>query len=157
MPSTNFNLALMSIPAYMVLASVPHAYGAYLATGGDRNKHDNCNPHSANAQDKIKRSLSAKRYAAYERAKRCHVNALENMPLFVAAIFAGLMAERSAGTGSVGLDNFVVGWMACRIVYTVNYIVTESKGWSYLRSAMYIASTGWAFTVLGKAAYAVGP
>lgn len=156
MASSNFNLALMSIPAYFVLANVPHAYAAYVATRGDLGKHDNRNPHSANYQDKVKRSLTAKEYAAYERAKRCHLNHFENMPLFVAAVFAGLMAERSAGTGSVGLDSFVMGWMGCRVVYTINYILAESVSWSYLRSAMYMFSTAWAFTVIGKAAYAVG-
>lgn len=156
MASSNFNTALMSIPAYYALAVLPHFYAGYISTGGDASKHDNRNPHAANYQDKIKRSLPAKQYAGYERAKRCHANALENMPLFVAAILAGLMAERSAGAGSVGLDNFVMGFMACRVVYMLNYIVTESQNWSFLRSAMYIVSTGWAFTVLGKAAYAVG-
>lgn len=156
MASSNFNLALMSIPAYYILASVPHAYAAYLSTKGNMAKYDNRNPHSANNIDKIKRSLSASEYAAWERAKRCHQNHLENMPLFVAAVFAGLMAERSAGQGSVGLDMFVMGWMGMRVVYTANYIVTESASWSYLRSLMYMAGTSWAFTVIGKAAYAIG-
>lgn len=156
MASSNFNLALMSIPVYYILAFAPHLYAGMIATGGDPSKHDNRSPHSASTQDRIKKSLSAKQYATYERAKRCHQNALENMPLFVAAVFAGLMAERSAGTGSVGLNSFVLGWMGCRVVYTANYLVTESASWSFLRSAMYALSTSWAFVVLGKAAYAVG-
>lgn len=156
MASSNFSLPLLSIPAYYVLAAIPHTYAAYLSTSGNMSKYDNRNPHSANNQDRIKRSLSARDYAAWERAKRTHQNALENMPLFVAAVFAGLMAERTAGVGSVGLDNFVMAWMACRVVYTVNYIMTEKASWSYLRSAMYMVSTGWAFTVIGKAAFAVG-
>ena len=156
MASSNFSLPLLSIPAYYILASVPHAYAAYLSTAGNMAKYDNRNPHSANNVDRIKRSLSARDYAAWERAKRCHANHLENMPLFVAAVFAGLMAERTAGAGSVGLDAFVMGWMACRVVYTANYIVTEKASWSYLRSAMYMVCTGWAFMVIGKAAFAIG-
>lgn len=156
MASSNFNVALVSIPVYYILATVPHAWAAYISTKGNMGKYDNRNPHSTTNQDKVKRSLTAKEYAAYERAKRCHQNHLENMPLFVATVFAGLMAERSAGSGSVGLDSFVVGWMGCRIIYTINYIVTESASWSYLRSAMYMVGTTWAFVVIGKAAYAVG-
>lgn len=156
MASSNFNLALMSIPAYYVLAAVPHTYAAFVSTSGDMSKYDNRNPHSANNVDKVKRSLPAKQYAKYERARRCHQNALENMPLYVAAIFAGLMAERTAGVGSVGLENFVMGFLGLRVVYTLNYIATESVSWSYLRSLAYMVSTGWAFTILGRAAYAVG-
>lgn len=78
------------------------------------------------------------------------------MPLFVAAVFAGLLAEQQAGEGAVGLDAFCVGWMVVRVLYTVNYITTESLQWSYVRSLLYFIGTGWAFTTIGRAAMVLG-
>ena len=161
MASSGFNLPLMSIPLYYIIASIPHAYAASVATKGNLGKYDNRSPHSANSIDRIKKSLSAAEFGKWERAKRAHVNAMENMPLFVAAVFAGLLAERTTGSGlvkaeSVGLESFVVGILAARVVYTLNYIMTETVTWSYLRSVMYIGSTVWSFVVIAKAAYVLG-
>lgn len=61
---------------------------------------------------------------------------MENMPLFIATIFAGLLAESRVGTDRVGLNSFVYGWMAVRVLYTANYITTETRAWSYLRSLL---------------------
>lgn len=61
---------------------------------------------------------------------------MENLPLYIAAIFAGVLAESRVGTDKVGLNSFVYGWMAIRMLYTVNYINTETRAWSYLRSLL---------------------
>lgn len=71
-------------------------------------------------------------------------------------MFAGLLAEQSAGAGEVGLTTFCVVWMLCRIIYTVNYLMVETKTWSYLRSLTFFASTAWAFTVIGRSAFVLG-
>lgn len=75
---------------------------------------------------------------------------------FVAAVFAGLLAEQRAGDGSVGLNTFCIGWMAIRILYTANYLMTETQKWSYLRSALYFAGTIWAFGLFYRAAVVLG-
>ena len=127
-----------------------------IATKGDFKQQDNRAPHSTKNIDNIKRRLTAKEFTAYERAERCHTNSLENMPLFVSAVFAGLLAEQRAGKGRVGVDAFVVGSMVIRVLYTINYIKTETMRWSYVRTALYNAGVLWAFYVIGRAAFIVG-
>ena len=119
-------------------------------------KHDNRNPNGSTYKENLKKRLTQREYAAYERAESCHRNHLENMPLYVATVFAGLLAEQQAGEGRVGLNQFVMAWMLIRIVYTANYITTETVKWTYLRSMLYFAGTGWAFAVLGKSAMVFG-
>ena len=67
-----------------------------------------------------------------------------------------MLAEQRVGEGGVGLSTFCVGWMVTRTAYTVNYIVTETIEWSYLRTLLYYICTGWAFTVIGRAALVLG-
>ncbi|KAK3111738.1 hypothetical protein LTR53_012703, partial [Teratosphaeriaceae sp. CCFEE 6253] len=117
---------------------------------------DNRNPKAAGLAEKLKQRLSAGDYAAWERGQSCHRNHLENMPLFIAAIFAGLLAQSQGSEDSVGLTAFAVGWMVIRVAYTANYLVTETQGWSYVRSALYFAGSLWAFWVLGRSAWVVG-
>lgn len=152
----SFNLPLFSIPAFYVLAIVPHGYASVLESKGDLQKIDNRNPHSSTRLDSIKRRLTKAELARWERAESCHRNHLENMPLMIAAIFAGLLAEARAGKGSVDVDSFAVGWLVVRSLYTVNYILTETARWSYFRSLMYFVGTFWAFYIIGKAAVVIG-
>lgn len=46
--------------------------------------------------------------------------------------------------------------MLIRVLYTANYIVTETISWSYLRSVLYFLGTGWAFVILYRAAVILG-
>ena len=152
------SLPLLSIPAYYLLALTPHVIAIRIATQGDPSRHDNRNYHSTSNVDKIRRALGPAQFARYERAKRCHQNHLENLPLFVAGVFAGLLAEqaRPSAAGGVGVDAYVVGWMLLRVVYTVSYVQTESLRWSYLRSAVYFIGTMWTFKVIASAARVLG-
>jgi len=76
--------------------------------------------------------------------------------LLIACIFAGILAENRAGEDEIGLNAFCVGWMLIRVLYTANYIVTETISWSYLRSVLYFLGTGWAFVILYRAAVILG-
>jgi uncharacterized MAPEG superfamily protein len=152
----SFNIPLLSILAYYVLAAYPHGHAVVAASKGNLKQHDNTNPKSTKQTDKLKRRLTAREFAAYERAERAHSNALENMPLFCAAIFAGLLAQQKIGPGEIALNEFAVGFLLLRALYTVCYILTETIRLSYLRSALYFITTGWAFYVIGRAAYIVG-
>jgi uncharacterized MAPEG superfamily protein len=139
-----------------------------IAYGDDINKLDTTNPHGAEGEIALKKKLGAKKFAAYERAQACQRNHFENFPIFVSAIFAGLLAEASlrtplkgglsasAASAQIGVTAFSVGWMIIRVLYTANYITTETKGWSRVRSLLYFAGNGWAFTVLAKSAFALG-
>jgi uncharacterized MAPEG superfamily protein len=152
----SFNIPLLSIPVYYVLAVYPHGHAIFAASKGNLKKHDNTNPKSTKQLDSLKRRLTAREFAAYERAERCHSNHLENMPLFCATIFAGLLAEQKVGTGDLALNEFAVGFILLRVLYTVCYILTETIRLSYMRSALYFLTTGWAFYVIGRAAYLIG-
>ncbi|KAK5132317.1 hypothetical protein LTR08_009225 [Meristemomyces frigidus] len=154
MPSAN--LPLLTIPLYYILAVYPHGHAIFAATKGNVQQHDNRNPKSSTNASNLQKHLTARQYAAYERAESCHRNHLENMPLFVATVFAGLLAEQRVGEGGVGLSAFCVGWMVVRTVYTANYIVAETVAWSYLRTALYFIGTLWAFLVIGRAALVLG-
>lgn len=146
------SLPLLSIPLYYILAVVPYGYAVFGPGKPVLKNRDNANPNGDKNMANLKKTLSARNYATYQRALRCHTNSLENMPLFVAAIFAGLLAEKEAGAGAVGLDVYAIGMLVVRLGYTVNYLVTESGAWSNLRSALYNTGTFWSFTVIVRAA-----
>ncbi|KAF2861749.1 hypothetical protein K470DRAFT_29523 [Piedraia hortae CBS 480.64] len=150
---SEISFPIISIPVYYVLSIVPHAVALNLsAKGNPKGRHDNRNPKSTTMQETLRQRLSARDFAAFERAESCHRNSLENMPLYVAAVLAGVLAEKKAGAGSVGLSNFCVMWHLIRLLYTANYIMTETIRWSYLRSLLYFAGTGYAFATLYKSA-----
>jgi uncharacterized MAPEG superfamily protein len=121
------NVPLISIPLYYILAIVPHGYALVKASKGNIKAHHNENPRGAAYAEVLKKKLSVRELAAFERAESCHKNHMENMPLFVAVIFAGLLANTRLGEDSVGLNRFVYGWMITRVLYTVAYITTESR------------------------------
>ena len=150
------NLPLLSVPAYYFMAMWPHVRAFIISNKGDSKNHDNRNPHSSQNADKIKKRLTAQEFATYERAKRCHLNSMENMPILVAAILAGLIAEQKAGSGAVGLSRFAVGWLVARTVYTANYLTAETIQWSYLRSVCYNIANGWALYTVVRAAFIIG-
>lgn len=113
-----YNLPLLSIPAFYVLSLVPHMVGSTITVS---NKIlDTTNPSGSSVQEKAKKQLSARDYAQYERCKSCHRNSLENMPLYIATILAGLYAERESGQ-KLGLTTLAASFLTVRVLYTMNY------------------------------------
>jgi uncharacterized MAPEG superfamily protein len=145
------NFPLLSIPLYYVLAFYPHARAISVSTKGDLSKHDNRNPKSSTLLEKIKQRLSPEDFATYERCESCHRNSLENFPIFVAAIFAGLLAEREAGR-DLGTIFFAAAWLVVRLLYTINYINTTSMKWTYARSGLWAIGGALCFGMIGRAA-----
>jgi uncharacterized MAPEG superfamily protein len=145
------NFPLLSIPLYYVLSIYPHLHSINIATKGEMSKHDNRNPKSTSLIEKTKQRLSPEDFAAYERGQSCHRNSLENLPLFVAGVFAGLLAEREAGR-DLGTSFFAASWLVVRALYTINYLNTTSIGWSYARSGLYFVGTFLCFGMIGRAA-----
>jgi len=145
------NFPLLSIPLYYVLAFWPHGRAVSISTKGDLSKHDNRNPRSSTLLEKIKQRLSPEEFAAYERAESCHRNSLENFPIFVAAVFAGLLAEREAGR-DLGTSFFAAGFLIVRTLYTINYVNTTSMKWTYARSGLWAIGAAMCFGMIGRAA-----
>jgi len=145
------NFPLLSIPLFYALSMYPHGRAISIATKGDMSKHDNRNPKSTTLIEKTKQRLSPEDFAAYERCESCHRNSLENMPLFVAAVFAGLLAERDAGR-DLGTSFFAASWLIVRTLYTINYVNTTSMKWTFARSGLWFVGTLLCFGMIGRAA-----
>lgn len=111
--------------------------------------------------------MTAEQFARYERSEAAHKNNLESFPLFVATVFAGLLAEQSAkGTLQkaftsdngvpTGLMRFVYSWFAVRIAYNIAYITTTTNKWSFVRSLLYMAGIGLSCEQIYSAAKIIG-
>lgn len=150
------NFPLLSIPLYYMLISYPHAHAVFGPGKAAFKQRNDANPHGQENLASIKKRLSPRDFAAYERAEGCHRNGLENMPLFVAAIFAGFLAEQKAGVGSVGLGTFALWGLVVRVGYTFSYLMIEDKSWALVRTAFYNVGVFWAFTVIVRAAMKLG-
>ncbi|KAK5165483.1 uncharacterized protein LTR77_009012 [Saxophila tyrrhenica] len=138
------SLPLLSLPAYYALAAYPHAYAIFGPGASIMTERDNTSPNGARNQELLKKRLSPKDYAA-----------LENMPLFAAAVLGGLFVE--AQTSSlVGTTSFAIGGLLLRAAYTWSYLSVTSQNWSYLRSVLHNAQVVWSFVVLVRAAMALG-
>jgi uncharacterized MAPEG superfamily protein len=151
--------AINFLTAKKVLANYPRAHAISIAAQGNLQQNvssANTNPKGSAFMEKLKKRLTVQEFAAYERAERCHVNSLENMPLFVAAIFAGLLAEQREGKGAIGSNQFAIGWLVVRVVYCVSYLYTETQNWSYVRTVCYNMGAIWAMVQIGRAAWALG-
>lgn len=165
MASSALNYPLLSIPAYYVLSLAPHVFAnSYIISHGF--KPDNSNPHSASQGQKLSEKLPPNVVAKYERAESCHRNSIENLPLYTAAVFAGLLAERTTATGLIkgpdqgqqvtGLMGFVAAWFAVRSLYTVAYLQIESREKSFIRSGLWAVGTGLCIHQIYRAACVIG-
>jgi len=160
------NLAIIAIPAYFILSLAPHTYGLSILTGGNASNLENQNPRSEDFHSRAREAIGEAAYQRFERAESAHKNSLENMPLFYAAVVAGLLAEQatkgtigktyvSSGV-STGMRTFLAGWFAVRSAYTLAYIGIESKQMSYVRSGLYFAGVALCFQQFYNAAYILG-
>lgn len=111
---------LLSIPVYTLLSIFPHVYAVSISSKGNPKRHDNRNPKASDHLAKVKSTLSPRDFARFERAESCHRNGLENMPLFVATILAGIYAQRETGV-PLNTTLFAALWLLDRVLYTVNY------------------------------------
>lgn len=88
------------------------------------------------------------------------------MPLFVAAVLASILAERTTARGygqeivsgehATGLKTFIAAWFALRAAYTVSYVQIGDHSTSFLRSAIWAVGSGLAGYQIYKAAALLG-
>jgi len=140
----NYNIALLSLPAYYVLVFFPHAYAMNILTAADKTAYKNGNPRSHSAHGVIQKTLSPPQLARYERAKAAHTNGHESFPLFATAIVVGSMA----GVDEKIMSAFAIGSVAMRALYTALYINTEKEEKSVFRSLVWITKTAAALGVI---------
>jgi uncharacterized MAPEG superfamily protein len=146
MPSTNYSL--YAIPAYFILAILPHAYAIQTITAASNGRWDNSSPRSSTYADKVRKGVPAAVFSKYERAEAAHKNAMESLALFSAAVILGNMAQLPAGT----LNTVAGAYLAVRAVYSVAYIQTTSNRYSYVRSGIWLSSIGLCLYQLVRAA-----
>ena len=130
------NYSIYALPAFYGMALVPLFYGNSIvmkATGG---RIDFANPRGAATQENYRKSCDAATYATIERCKAAHNNAMENMPLFFAAVIVANMAGLDTG-----VMNFQCGlFLALRAVYTVLYIGVSNQNFALVRSVTWMTS-----------------
>ena len=91
------NYSIYAIPAFYILALVPQFYSTILIYRATNGRFDNVNPRGAAFSDTCKKSLDKATLGRFERARAAHVNALENLPLFAAAVICGNIAGLESG------------------------------------------------------------
>lgn len=147
-----YNPSILSIPAYFVLAMLPHGWAINVASQGRISTWDNRNPRNTDLKAKLKAYLPAETYAKYERLEACHANSMESFPLFATAILLGNMA----GLEKEGLTSFAVWFLIVRSAYMAVYASTKTQGPTMLRTGIWYVGVGLCFKTLIQAAKAIG-
>jgi len=150
-----WNYSILAIPAYYVLATLPHSYAVYLAAQGRLSDYDNRHPRADKHKQNVQAKLGEEGYARYERAEAAHANLLENLPLFASAVIVGNLAGFKR-EGWSGLHGFAASYIALRALYAFVYINNRTQPLSFLRTGLWAASVGLCVNVFVKAANALG-
>jgi uncharacterized MAPEG superfamily protein len=126
------NYSLYSIPAYIVLAMVPHVYSITLLSR-HKKRWDNVSPRSQKFASALQKSIPPDCLAKYERSRAAHNNMMENMAYVIGAVLAGNMVKLNAGF----MNKSMALYFVTRMAYLVSYIQTEKLHLSHLRSMIY--------------------
>ncbi|KAL1617375.1 hypothetical protein SLS56_011028 [Neofusicoccum ribis] len=148
----NANFSILAIPAYHLLAILPHAASILYTTNGKPSKWDNRNPRSEAMKSALAKRVDAKQYATYERLEAAHANSMENMPIFVAAVILGNMAGLHKVEGSDGLNWFTGAFLLVRTAYIIVYAMNDTQAKSVPRSLLYNTGLVLCWRTLFKAA-----
>lgn len=82
-----------------------------------------------------------------KRNEAAHANAVENYTLLVAAI----LSAQVAGVNGATINRAAMTYTVARVVYGVNYLLTETRKWSWIRTAAWWIGNGSCFYLLSKA------
>jgi uncharacterized MAPEG superfamily protein len=144
---TTTNYSIYMIPAYYVLAQLPHTIAIGTIRSANNGRWNNANPRSSQWNETLVKSMPAAVFAKYERCEAAHKNMLENMALFTTAVVLGNLASLPAGT----LNATVGGYLALRVAYLIAYINTTSRKRSFLRTGIWGASTAVLISLIVRA------
>ncbi|KAF9225692.1 hypothetical protein BS17DRAFT_777511 [Gyrodon lividus] len=134
-------LALYSIPAMWVLAFFPGILKN--ATIGRSIGYDNVAP-----RGNLARVRDADVAALVKRMDGAHQNGLETLPLWIAAVLAGVVTHVDTHTMNTSAAVFI----ALRTAYLYVYITNKTQLQSMFRSLLWTGSIGVALRLLVKAA-----
>ncbi|KAF2089122.1 hypothetical protein K490DRAFT_72740 [Saccharata proteae CBS 121410] len=148
----NLNPTILAIPLYHLLALWPHARAISISTSGDPLAWDNRSPRGVNQKAALAKRLSPATHARFERLEAAHANSMENMPLFLASVVLGNMADLQQVEGLNGLNAFCVAFLVVRGLYSVVYAGNDTMGKSYVRTVLYFLGVALCWKVLFQAA-----
>lgn len=149
---SRYDLSVLSIPAYFILAMIPHGWAISVASQGKINTWDNRNPRNTDLKVKLKARLPAEIYAKYERLEACHANSMESFPLFTAAVVLGNIA----GLKEDEMTSFAAYFLAFRVAYMLVYATHKTQGPTALRTGIWYVGVGLCFKMIIQAAKALG-
>lgn len=129
--------AYYSLLGALALCYVPHALKipaahSKLASQKQGGGYDVRNPRASTAL--ASDSTPEGRFIA--RANACHVNALENYPLFAAAVLAAVQA----GVAPADVNSAAAAYVGLRVLYTVLFLTGTSMPVAFTRSLTWGAS-----------------
>ena len=140
------NYSIHTLIAFYIMAFVPQCYSTALIYRATNGRYNNVNPRSATSFETYQKGTNKATYGRFERARAAHANAMENLPLFAAAVICANMAGLDAG-----MVNTVCGiFLSLRAVHSALYIAIEKHGLSHARSVVWMASAGCCLYLLFK-------
>ncbi|KAJ3158175.1 hypothetical protein HDU86_003130 [Geranomyces michiganensis] len=143
------NFSLYAIPASLFLAYVPHVIKHAIilrATG----KHNNISPRTT--LDALKGRVPAATLDMATRANAAHANGMEVFPAFATAIILAHVSSLPVST----INNCAGIFLAVRFLYNFVYIANTNRVTAAFRSTLWGIGIGSCFTLMFKAAAAVG-
>lgn len=150
------NLSWAGVPLSLLLGALPHWYTIYLAESNKvQGGWSNVNPRFW-VQRLIAKSNTTKLTPLELRILRgqsCQANAFENVPLFIATLVWANVTRLETGT----INNFVVGYLASRAVFTVCYLYISGRVNSFARTAVFQVGIIWIITIWLKGAMTLLP
>lgn len=147
-----YNPSVLAIPAYFILAMLPHGWAINVASQGNLRTWDNRNPRNSDLKAKLKARLPAESYAKYERLEACHANSMESFPLFAAAVVLGNIARLKQEE----LSGFAAAFLVVRVAYMMVYATHRTQGPTMLRTGIWYVGVGLCFRTILQAAKAMG-
>ncbi|KIS69706.1 uncharacterized protein UMAG_02234 [Mycosarcoma maydis] len=151
-----YNLSWAGVPLSLLLAAIPHWYTIYLAESNKvQGGWSNVNPRfwvqSLIAKGQTKKLTPLELQIL--RGQSCQANSFENVPLFVASLLWANYTGLQVGT----INNFVVGYLVSRAIYTLLYLKTTGKAESFARTLVFNFGIVWIITIWLKGAWKISP
>ncbi|EEH36429.1 hypothetical protein PAAG_06847 [Paracoccidioides lutzii Pb01] len=140
------NWSIHSIAGAFMVGLVPHGY--YVLKLASIGKLSNILPRDHFSS--LKGRIPTETWSKLCRAQGAHLNAMEGLPLFAAAMIAGNVAKLPASD----LNTIAAEYIGARVIYTALYMGVKSEAVSYLRTGVWAWSVGlplWGLIKAGRA------
>ncbi|PLN86688.1 hypothetical protein BDW42DRAFT_189954 [Aspergillus taichungensis] len=129
--TTTYNYSIPSIAAVYGIGLLPHGYYLIKMMTNAKGQSSNILPRQ-NLSD-LKGRIAADAWNKLARARGAHLNALEGVPMFAAAMLAGNLAKLPSNE----LNTLAAEYIGVRILYTALYMGVRSEAASYLRTGVW--------------------